>query len=109
MSERKLPNTRVIRITEASYRRMKSLKAIYQDLKHNGRKITFSEMLDELNNVAELLLAGAEVYEVDGKLYDDHAEAWGHAIQLLVQQRPQKPTVYIRLGHDDAFDLPEQA
>jgi hypothetical protein len=104
IKQRKL-KTRVIRISEEAYQTMKILKSRHE--KQEGQRLTYSDFLIELNNVAAVLVEGNETYEVDNRLYADRAEAWGAAVQLLVKGNAVRPTVYLKLGHDDAFSLPE--
>lgn len=97
--------TRVIRVTESSYQTMRSLKQRTE--KRNAEKLTYSQYLDEMNKIAELLLDGQEVYFVDGIVYSDQGEAWGAAVLLTAQGHETKPEVYLYLGEDDSFTLPE--
>lgn len=97
-----------IRITDTVYDQLVKQKDLYG--KMNGLKtVTFSQFLEKVLNVADLLLNGIESYAVDGKMYDDPAEAWGAAVNAHVKTGSSyKPLIYVRVGEDKRFELGKQ-
>lgn len=106
MSSRKHSNiSRAIRVRETSYRLMRSLKQRTE--KKLGKAMTYSEYLDELSKVAELMLDSQQLYKVGNTFYLDNAEAWGAAIVEQAKGVQLVPEVYLYIGLDSSFGPPE--
>jgi hypothetical protein len=106
MSKKRLKQqtSRVMRVQEATYNRINSIKAPYCS-QHKLKKCTYDMILGEALNVAELLLAGEELYLVDGSIFTDLAEARGASIRAAVKAGtpPTWPVVLLRVGQDEGL------
>jgi hypothetical protein len=101
------PESHVIRISPENYRHFNDCKRIYA-ARNKLEKVTYNRFITELLRVADMLQLGEEVYTVDGKVFDDIAEARGYAIYMAVKQPKldgeiPRPEVLLRVGQDDAF------
>jgi len=97
-------HSQTIRIRSDAYAALTEVKQRYQKAK--GKRTTYSLMLLDLINIADLILDESNrSYLVQGEVFKDRAVAWGHAIESLVKGHPTKPQVFIDMGADNAFDL----
>lgn len=101
--KKKYPASRAIRVVDHTYEMLRHLKAKFEQKIES--RCTYSEYLDQLNNVADLLINGKEVYEVNGVIYDDQAEAWGQAVLSMAKGKPTKPNIFLQIGPDDTFEV----
>lgn len=99
-SEAKRTERRTMRVREETFTKLAALKKAF--IAHHGRKVTFTDMLEECCRVGLLLLSGHEVYFAAGQLFKEIAEARGAAVLHSVRNRTvaEPPLVLIELGED---------
>lgn len=92
-TKRKYPG-RVVRISDECYKRLKEMV--------KANKCTYSDMVDKLLSIEELLSDKKPMYCVNNMVTNDLSEARGYAIQIAAKEKkPVKwPLIVIPLGTD---------
>lgn len=100
--------TKVVRISLENYQNLNKIRK-QMALKLGKKKVTYDELLKQALDVAEILVAGREIYEWQGELFEDVSEAWSYAVeQSLTLKKPiTEPRVLLDLGKDDTFEVPK--
>lgn len=93
--------SKTMRVHYRIYDELAKLKAIYGE-QQGLKNVTFNEFLLECCQVGELLLTGEEMYESNGRLFQDVESARGESIQVSVRTgKPAvPPKILLKLGKD---------
>lgn len=94
-------HTRVMRVHKRVYAELTKLKELYAE-KNGLEAVSFSEFLTECVAIGELLLAGEELYEVNGQLFKELESARGESIVAAIKAKktPVPPSILLRVGKD---------
>ncbi len=91
--------TKTMRVHIRVYDELLKLKVQYGK-QNDLRRVTLNQFLTECCHVAKLVMEGEELYEANGKLFSDEAEAWGEASIASVRDNKAviAPQILLRMG-----------